>query len=265
MPTAVLRDEYLPSLEDITEAAIYESSQEEGVVGAQIKFKSAKREGEILLSAPAIIAAIAEGKSPKKIKEMQSKTWTSLTEILTGIDTQGIYAENEPVIIVVHGGGLLTYDKLVASKSGGLNQQKKVFLKTYEWNKLLKGKLHGAEIEIPVYPIERISEIKDPIFGRYAVIIKLDDAKASCGAFDRNGFIGNKLALAIAGTGEYLGKYFDAANLDGKITVNENITNCDPNKPSGSFAYILKSMQGIAAPGLDLKARYISIGPKLDK
>ena len=102
-----------------------------------------------------------------------SRWYTCVSEEDVGTTEQG-----NKVMIEVHGGGILTPERIETAYQRGLKKQHMAYLEEYELRNLLKGKLADG-VEIPVYSFTDFRNgIKDRP-RRYAVVMDYDTAKNS--------------------------------------------------------------------------------------
>ena len=139
------------------------------------------------------------------------------TEVVTGIDTEGrLGYAGQPVLVVVHGGGILTPKRIrEAYKTGSVDPVSGAALYSKgEFNRVLEGRLPFGEI--PTYTADEVRQgIIPDIFDSYAVCMDGRHVQEqSLGRCYRGEFMDNDLVVAIAGTLEYLTPFFDRIASD---------------------------------------------------
>ena len=215
----------------------------------------------IVASMPHFIA----GKAIADKKTYLWKDWfTALSEEDVGIDKNGsLVTAGSPVVITVHGGGILTPERIRQAYAEGLTGQNAARYAEHEFDNLLKGVLpDGTSIQI--YTLEDIKKgsIPDP-FGRYAVALDFEVAKAtSSGYHKKEGFMNNPLVLVRAGTLECLEEYFDKAkDSDGDVGNHHRLGEIDPHQAQGRVLFVDFDHNGLGGSYyLDGIGRFVRVG-----
>ncbi len=255
----VTADESKYSLKKIIDGQIHHFRGEHGLLNA-LASANASIDETIVCSAAAMAGGIAKKLSPNQLKNsMNEYVWSTSTEILVGIDAQGKYFDNQPVVMILNQCGILSYDRVSAALNGESTPYMKARLQAHEWNRVLNSKMPITNLKFPIYTLDKLSQIEEPEFSRYAVILSLEEAAKACGEFGREDFMKNPLARAIFVSQSSMGGYFDIANHKGKIMINSQLLAADPNQPSASFVYLLKGAYGLSAPGLRSDGRFLTI------
>ena len=131
----------------------------------------------IVASMPQLIA----GKSLTDKKSYLWKDWfTALSQENIGIDRKGTLVKaGSPVVVTVHGGGILSYGRILDAYGDGLTPQSAAKLSEEEFSLLLKGTLPDGR-SIPIYRIEDVQRgyIPHP-FGVFGVAMDFETAKST--------------------------------------------------------------------------------------
>ncbi|MBI1968847.1 hypothetical protein HYS49_02965, partial [Candidatus Woesearchaeota archaeon] len=164
---------------------------------------------------PEFIAAKA--KADKK-HDFWKKWYTVHSEENIGIDTKGrFYHPNEAVLVVFHGGGILTPQRIrQAYDEGLLNHSAKY--REEEFDALLEGKL----LDGTGFPLYRLEEIQAGVSGlphQFGVVMPYQIAQATkSGWHKKKAFLENPLVVARVGGLEHLETYFTKAkHADGTV------------------------------------------------
>ena len=194
------------------------------------------------------------------------KNWfTALSEEHVGLDQQKHYGRaRKPIVLLIHGGGILTPERIFQAYTEGLTPQNAARFKQEEWDNLLKGTLPNGE-SIQIYNLEdvRKAKIPDP-FGRYGVAVDFELAKSlATGYHDKTTFMNAPLVQARAGTLEYLEKYFDKAVTRGTVGNHHKLAVIDPQQPQGRVLFILNISDGLDGDSdLDDSGRFVGVAPE---
>ncbi len=216
----------------------------------------------VVASLPYLIA----GKATADKKRYLWKDWFSaLTEENVGPDKEGKFTrKGKPVLLVVHGGGILTVDRMLKAYDEGLTPQNAATYTNDEFNDLLEGKLPTGE-SIQIYTVADIKagKISDP-FGRYAVALDLAKAKErESGYLSKEDFMNSDLVLARAGTLEYLEKYFDKAVSGGTVGSWHKFNEIDPKQKQGRMLLLNNGSDGLGGYfDLGNDGRFVGVAPE---
>ena len=214
----------------------------------------------IIATMPYFIA----GKAQADASNYLWKNWfTALTEENAGIDKKGkLVGRGKPVILTLHGGGLLTPERVKQAYREGLTPQNAAKFTDDEFDHLLNGVLPSGE-SINVYTVDDLKRgIPDP-FGRYAVWMPAETATAkSSGYQSKSDFLNNELVLARVGTLEYLDAYFEKA----QHPKNHNLGNwhqfgeIDFHQPQGRLLFLNDYYFGLVGDiGLINYCRFVGV------
>lgn len=242
-----------------------DKDSKENYIGVAVSLQQASEyagaEG-IVASMPYLIA----GKSQADKKNYLWKDWfTANTEEDVGIDVKGLYAsKGKPVLITLHGGGILTPDRIKQAYAKGLTEQNAAKLTDYEFDTLLTGILPSGE-NINIYTVEDVKKgnIPDPL-GRYAVALDFEKVKSlESKQFKKKEFMENPLVLARAGTLEYLEKYFDKAKDSDGVGCWHRFNEIDASIPQGRVLFVVNDYDGLN--GYDYlynDGRFVGVAPE---
>jgi hypothetical protein len=197
----------------------------------------------VVASMPYLIGGMSVAQSGNYLRQ---RWHTALTEENAGIDTKGILRRGKPIVIAVHGGGILTPERIKKAYNEGLTPQNAAKFTESEWSDLLEGKLPDGE-GIQIYNVDDVKNgrISEP-FGRYGVVLDLEDAKAiSSGYHNKNDFMKNPLVLARAGTLEHLEKYFDNIQSGNLVGNWHRFGQIDPATPQGRVLFLNNFDKGL--------------------
>ncbi|MBI1968844.1 hypothetical protein HYS49_02950 [Candidatus Woesearchaeota archaeon] len=190
----------------------------------------------LVASLPYLIA----GKATADKNNYLWKNWfTALSEEDIGIDKKGAFVtKSSPVVITVHGGGILTPDRIMQAYREGLTPQNAAKFTNEEFDNLLRGVLPSGE-SIDLYTVDDVKRgIPDP-FGRYAVALDFKNAKATTSGYHaKTDFLKNPLVLSRAGTPNHLEAYFDKAKSGGTVGNWHRLAEIEPNHPQGRLLFL---------------------------
>ncbi|MBI5064825.1 hypothetical protein HZA97_01185 [Candidatus Woesearchaeota archaeon] len=211
--------------------------------------KWAKEKNGVVASLPYLIAGLSVADENNFLKGI----WhTAHSEENLGIDKEGkFFDKGTAVVVVVHGGGLLTPNRIERAYSEGLSEEGKVKFEENEFENLLKGILPSGE-RIKLYSVDDVKNGKvKNLFGRYGVVTCYKNY-ALPSAYEKKDFLNNELVIARAGTLEYLDKYFENVkngSFIGKEIVYHYQSYKENNNliPLGSGLYIEGTFKGIQA------------------
>ena len=210
---------------------------------------------------------LVAGKATAPKKNYLWKKWFSvLSEEHVVIDTQGTFVTaGNPVVITVHGRGILTYDRIMKAYGEGLTPENAAQLTEDEAGSLLKGELPGGE-NIQIYTPENVQrgDIPNP-FGHYAVVTDFEVAKATASGYhNKKDFMDNPLVHARVGTLEYLEPYFKKAkHTDGTVASWHRFAEIDPAVPQGRVLCVDSTDNGLdGVDDLYSIGRFVGVVPE---
>jgi hypothetical protein len=222
--------------------------------------------GGIVVTMPELIAA--------KVKAAKThdfwKNWYSVqTEENIGLDKKGkYYKKNDPVLVIVNGGGILTpdrIDKAYADKNGMIDGSAKYDDK--EFDNLLDGKLPD-NTSIQIYRFDEIKKGIKSLPHKFGVVMPYSMAQGtSSGYYQKAGFISNPLVIARAGGIENLEKYYDLAkNKEGNLGSYHPFGGRDASTPSGRLLFLGSSYYGLNGyDSLNFDGRFVGVAPEAQR
>lgn len=199
----------------------------------------------IVASLPYLVA----GKAVADKSNYLWQTWlTALTEEDVGIDKKGTFvSKGKPVLVVLHGGGILTHTRITQAYTEGLTPQHAAKFTETEFDNLLKGIIPGGE-SISLYTLEDAQNKRIPHpFGRYGVVMDFETAKATAsGLHPKSNFMSNPLVLARLGTLDHAEPYFDKAkNSDDKVGSYHLFGSIDHRQAQGRVLFLYNNYDGL--------------------
>jgi len=212
----------------------------------------ALQEAENTMGTDGVIASLPYLIAGKSQADKDHYLWTgwfdALTEEDAGLDTEGrLAAKNEPIVVVVHGGGILNSARIRQAYAEGLTTQNAAKFSPEEFNDLLKGNLPSGE-KIELYSINDIKKgISHPL-GKYAVWMPAHVTKSKPSTYHtKDVFMNNELVIARAGTLEYLESYFEKAKNPIENTVGNwhRFNEIDFNQPRGCMILVNDNFNGL--------------------
>lgn len=206
----------------------------------------------VVATMPYLIAGKA--KSTKRNRQWYDRTaylwddrYTANTEEDIGIDSEGIYvSKGKPVLITLHGGGILTPELIINAYKEGLTSQNAAKLNQEDIDVLLQSGTLPSGDKITLYSGDDLQKgISDP-FGRYAVILDFEKVKSfESRQFMEKRFLENPIVLARAGTKKYLKEYYEKAHNIGGVGNWHRLNEIDPNQAQGRLLFLDKSYNGL--------------------
>ena len=238
-----------------------EKDSDDKYIGVPIALRQALEfasDDGIILTMPELIASkIAVDKEHKFWKNW----YTAQTEENIGIDESGTFVSSgEPVLVVVHGGGILTPERIEQAYEEGLINNSAKYTNE-EFNNLLKGELPGGN-SIPLYQLDDLKNGISETNRRYGVVMPFSDAQSTnSGYHKRDGFLVNPLALARTGDLTNLEKYFDLAkDSDGDVGNWHPFSGRDPTQPQGRVLFLSSNYDGLdGSSGLNNDGRFVGV------
>jgi len=194
--------------------------------------------------------------------------WKNYSDVHTeenlGIDIEGLYMpRGEGVVLVIHGGGLLTPERIETAITEGLINGSAKY-EDEEFQELLRGNLPSGET-IPIY---NLADVRKEDFSagtrRFGVALPLEEARrVNSGLQDKTTFLNNSLVIARNGGVKGLEEFFDKAN-EGNVVGNHHIlSGRDPTQAQGRLLYLISSYYGLDGNyDLDYIGRFVGVAPK---
>jgi hypothetical protein len=198
-----------------------------------------------------------------KTHDLWNKWYTAHTEENIGIDRKGrFYGGNEPVLVVVNGGGLLTPERIKKAYVDGLVGNSAKYTQE-EFDNLLEGIVANGD-EIPLYKYEDVLE-NPALPHRFGIVMKYSVAQSTfTDYFKEESFIENPLVIARAGGSQYLKEYHSLAKYsDGEVRNSHIYNGRDPSEPSGRLLYLYSVNYGLSGY-IDLNnyGRFLGVAPE---
>ena len=193
------------------------------------------------------------------------KNWHTVhTEENIGMDKKGIfYGKDEPVLVIVNGGGILTPNRIKQAYEEGLTNGSAKYSDD-EFSNLLEGRLpSGALIEL--YKFEKIKKGIPDLPHRFGVVMPYSIAQnTKNGYYKKRGFVQNPLVIARAGGIENLETYFDRAkDSDKEVGNNHTFKNRDASVPQGRVLFLDGDYDGLdGVNDLDGGGRFVGVAPE---
>lgn len=217
----------------------------------------------LVANMPYLIAGKA---TAAKSHALWKKWYTALSEENVVIDKRGAFTtRGQPVLVVVHGGGILTPERIERAYDEGLTDQNAARYTAAGVKHLLEGRLPSGE-SIELYDINAVREgnVVNP-FGRYGVVLDFATASATAsGWHDERQFLENPVVLARAGTPEYLEQYYEKAK-DGKGDIGNwhRFADIDPSVAQGRLLFLSINRGGLVGyNNLGYIGRFVGVAPE---
>jgi hypothetical protein len=162
------------------------------------------------------------------------------TEENIGVDKKGrFYTQNDPVLVVVNGGGILTPDRIKQAYIDGLINGSAKY-EDEEFDNLLDGKLPD-NTQIQLYKFEDIQKGVSNLPHRFGVVLPYSMAQGtSSGYHTKDAFTTNPLVIARAGGTQNLDVYFKKAKRtsDNMLGNWHPFSGRDPTVPQGRLLHL---------------------------
>ena len=216
----------------------------------------------IVATMPEFIAAKA--KADKGHAFWQS--WhTAHTEEDIGVDKKGsFYRSGEPVLVVVHGGGILTPERIQQAYDEGLLNNSAKY-RDEEFDYLLEGKL-GDGTNIPLYRLDEIEAGKSGLPHRFGVVMPYGMAQATKSGYHQKGpFLENPLVIArAAGSLEHLEAFYEKAkSSNGDLGNYHSFNGRDAAAPQGRVLFVDSNYIGLYGYyNLYNNGRFVGVAPE---
>lgn len=189
------------------------------------------------------------------------EVYTTLSEEYVGPGPDGC-----PVVMVLHGGGLLTPERMERAYTDGLTETHASRLDDDEWADLLEGRMPDGTL-IPMFGYGDFAAYVGELPRRYGILLGFEDAKGThSGMHKREEFLANPLAVARSGGKERAAAYFDRAQSCGKLACWYPFGKIDPAKAQGralfAFGGRLYGYDGLDGDSaLDGYGRFLAVRP----
>jgi len=173
--------------------------------------------------------------------------YTIHTEENIGIDLKGrFYTANEPVLVLVNGGGILTPDRIKKAYDEGLISGSAKY-RDEEFNDLLDGKLpDGTSIEL--YNFEDIKRGVSSLPHRFGIVMPYTMAQNTQSTYvGKREFLGNPLVIARNAGLQNLEEYFERAKdtSDDTLGCYHPFSDRDASVPRGRVLFLYNDFIGL--------------------
>ncbi len=161
------------------------------------------------------------------------------TEENIGIDENGIrYGAGDSVLVIVHGGGLLSPERVISAYESGSTLGGSVRYKPQEFNDLLEGKLSNGD-NLDLFELEDIKKGVLDLPHRFGIVMPYSKAVKSKTVLDRKkDFLTNDLVIArLAGCKQVENYYERMIGVARQFCVHV-LPRLDPNIPQGRFLFL---------------------------
>jgi len=230
------------SIDDILRGKIFYSNVKDSkgnYIGLDVAFGQALdyvNSDGIVVTMPELIAA--------KIKADSSHHfWQNFyclhTEENIGIDKKGnFYSKNEPVLVIVNGGGILTPNRIRQAYNEGLINNSASY-RNAEFDGLLEGRLPNGD-SIHLYRFEEIKKGVSNLPHRFGVVMPYKMAQETKpGYHNKNAFIDNPLVIARVAAMKHLEPYYERAKDPDKDIGNYHpFKGREPYPPQGRLLFL---------------------------
>ena len=215
----------------------------------------------IVVSMPELIAAKIKA---DKTHKFWNKYYTVQSEENIGIDVNGkILDRGESALVVVHGGGILTSERIGRAYDEGLIGGSAKYTQE-EFSNLLRGELPDGN-SIRLYSIDDLKR-SSPIERKYGVVIPYGLARETkSGYHGKDEFMRNPLVIARFGGMENIEKYFDLAkSSDGNVGCWHRFSDQNLNIPEGRVLFLFNGCNGLYGDNyLNNNGRFVGVAPKV--
>jgi hypothetical protein len=267
--TQPITSQSIVNIDDILKGKTFfsEKKKDSNYIGVAVAFQEALD----YVGANGYVATMPELIATKlkadKSHDFWQKWYAVHTEENIGIDTKGrFYSANEPVLVVVNGGGILTPDRIMKAYDEGLISNSAKY-EPQEFNDLLDGKLgDGSQIEL--FSFEQIKDGVSDLPHRFGVVMPYSMAQGTkSGYHQKKDFMENPLVIARAGGIENLEAYYEMAKAsDGDLGCYHPFSGRDASTPQGRVLFLDLSYYYCGGLGgddnLDYYGRFVGVAPE---
>ncbi|MBU0470744.1 MAG: hypothetical protein KKA62_03960 [Nanoarchaeota archaeon] len=228
------RDTSNYSVEDILRGQVF--YDDKLPIALQQALDYATGEG-IVATMPELIAARVK---TNKYHKFWKDWYTVLSEENIGIDESG-----KPVLVTVHGGGILMPKRINQAYEEGLINGSAKYIPE-EFSDLLKGKLPDGN-SIQLYSLDDLKRGISSLPRRYGVVMPYRMAQATqSGYFKKSEFVKNPVVIARVGGLENLEAYHDKAkDSDGDVGNHHSFKGRDPSQAQGRLLFLSSIYDGL--------------------
>jgi hypothetical protein len=256
------------SVDDIIDGRTFFSNQRDGSkwVGVKVALQDAldyTGDNGIIATMPELIAAKLNA---DENHDFWKKWHTVHTEENIGIDTNGsFYGRNDPVLVVVNGGGILTPDRIQQAYDDGLVNNSAKYSQE-EFDNLLQGRLPNGD-SIQLHNFEEIKQGISNLPHRFGVVMPYALAQETVsGRQAKNIFLENPLVIARNGGIENLENYYERAkDSNGNLGGYHPFSGRDPTQAQGRVLYLSNGGDGLGGSGLINDGRFVGVAPEVPR
>ncbi|MBI4447448.1 hypothetical protein HY643_00555 [Candidatus Woesearchaeota archaeon] len=165
--------------------------------------------------------------------------YTTLSEEDLGIDKKGLFGKKgEAVLVVLHGGGILTPDRIEQAYAEGLVGGSAKYT-AEEFDSLLEGNLPDGK-KVKLYTLDDLKKGVYIVEHNFGVVIPYEVARATeSGWLKKQEFLSNPLVIARNGGLDNLEAYFDKAKYpDGTLANFHPFEGRYPNQARGLLLFL---------------------------
>jgi hypothetical protein len=200
----------------------------------------------------------------EKSHDFWQKWYAVHTEENIGIDQKGrFYSANEPVLVVVNGGGILTPDRIMKAYDDCLISNSARY-ENQEFDNLLDGKLaDGSHIEL--FSFEQIKDGVSSLPHKFGVVMPYSMAQGTkSGYHQKKDFMENPLVIARVGGLENLESYYEMAKAsDGDLGCYHPFSGRDAVTPQGRVLFLDINYDGLDGNcNLYDDGRFVGVAPE---
>lgn len=196
----------------------------------------------IVATMPYLIAGLSNADPANYLRQ---RWHTAYSEENVGLDTKGVIARGQPVVITLHGRGLWNPDTIMHAINGRLTPQNAGKLKQEDIDSILNERLPGGGY-IKLCTLDDVRKITNP-FGNYAIVQPYANVKdLPSGHLTKSQFMNNPLVLARAGTLDHLEQYFEnIKSSDGTVGNWHRFNEIDASQPQGRVLFVDDGCNGL--------------------
>jgi hypothetical protein len=216
----------------------------------------------IVANMPEFVAAKAKA---EKNHAFWQNWYTALTEENIGIDKKGsFYNRGDSVLVVMHGGGILTPDRIKQAYDEGLISNSAKY-RDEEFDALLEGRLLDGK-NFPLYRLEEIKDGKSRLPHQFGVVMPYSLAQGTkSGYHQKKPFLENPLVLArTAGSHDSLEAFYEKAKAsDGDLGNYHPFSGRDATVPQGRVLFVDGNFLGLRGDiYLNYDGRFVGVAPE---
>ena len=266
-PVQPLSNNPMYDLDDILKGRTFHSEERDdngnyiGVVIALQEALDYVGDKGIIATMPEMIAAKVQA---EKEHDFWQKWYTVHTEENIGIDKKGIfYNRDDPVLVVINGGGILTPERIKEAYAEGLIGNSAKY-REEEFDDLLEGKLPDGT-PITLYLFEDIKNGVSNLPHRFGVVMPYETAQGTSSRYhQKKEFLENPLVIARNGGLENLEEYYENAKYsDGDLGNYHPFDGRDASVPQGRLLYLNDDYYGLNGHNdLDNNGRFVGVAPE---